>query len=230
MNETSPAVRRVIDELGRAIRRDHQRRRRRHKAIKLGGLSAVALAGLCTAALAAGGVFREVETTTSVAEVQLPENVTIQAVDSFPEFVGTTSPTGFVTRTADAHWGQFFYHVTGGEAPELGCGYSTPPTNNVYITSQRPLSEQEITSLLKPNGETKSVVEQRRPPWITSTSDGCANPGIAGQPGAPGEAPAPGKAAVATPTSTTTPILVHTKIKVQLDEAPTTTSPTTRSK
>jgi hypothetical protein len=217
MNDTSPAVRCVIDELGRAIRRDHQHRRRR-KAIKLGGLSAVALAGLSTAALAATGAFREVETTTSVPEVQLPQDVTIQAVDSFPEFVGTASPNGFVTRTADAQWGQFFYHVTGGQAPELGCGYPTPPTNNVYITSRRPLSEQEITSLLKPNGETKSVVEQRRPAWITSTSDGCANPGIAGQPGTPDEAPAPGKAAVATPASTTTPILVHTKVRVQLGE------------
>jgi hypothetical protein len=214
----------VIDELGRAIRRDHLRRRRRRRAIRLGGLSAVALAGLSTAALAAGGVFTEVETTTSVAEVQLPEDVTIQAVDSFPEFVGTASPNGFVTRTADARWGQFFYHVTGGEAKELGCGYATVPTNNVYITSRRALSEQEITSLLKPDGETKSVVEQRRPAWITSTSDGCANPGIAGQPGTPGEAPAPGKGAVATPASATTPILVHTKVTVQLGTPPSTTA------
>lgn len=224
MNEPTPPVRAIIAEVSEAIRRDHRRRTRRRHVLRTAGFGSLGLVGISTAALAAGGAFREVETVTPVGEVELPQSVTIQAVDSFPEFVGTASPSGFVTRTPDAKWGSYFYHVTGGQAPELGCGYATVPTNNVYITSKRPLSEQEIRSLLKPDGEEET--RKRRPPWITSTSDGCANPGIAGQPGTAEEPPRPGKAAVTTPTSTTTRILIRTQTRVPITP-PATTTPTT---
>jgi hypothetical protein len=112
--------------------------------------------------------------------------------------------------------------VTGGEARELGCGTPTILTNNIYITSKRALSEQEILALLEPDGQLKPMVLPSgetnpgaiRPPWITSTSDGCPNPGVAGQPGSAGETPTPDKAAVKTPPSTTTKILIRTKKRV----------------
>ncbi len=224
MNESTLPVRAVIAELGEAVRRDHRRRSRRRRALRGGGMSVLAVAGLSTAALAAEGAFREVETVTPVGEVELPQHVTIQAVESFPEFVGRATSNGFVTRSGDARWGHYLYHVTGGEARDLGCGFAGPPTNNIYITSKRPLSEQEILALLEPDGELKPMVGangQReagteRPPWITSTSDGCPNPGIAGQPGTPDESPRPGKAAVATPTSKSTHILIRKTTRVPL--------------
>jgi hypothetical protein len=209
MTEVTPAIRALQAELSQAIRRDHARRARRRKALRTGGLSVLTLTAVSSAALAAGGAFRQVETVTPVGEVELPQHVTIQAVDSFPEFVGKASTSGFVTRAAGGRWGRYVYHVTGGEARDIGCGYAQVPTNNVYITSRRPLSEREIRSLLKPDGELDELAP--RPAWITSTSAGCPNPGLAGQPGQDNGPILPGKAAVATPTSPTTRILVRTK-------------------
>jgi len=226
MNHPSPAVSALTVELSTAIRRDHRRRMRRRKALRSAGISVLAVAVLSSAALAAGGAFKEVETVTPVGEVELPQNVTIQAVDSFPEFVGTASPNGFITRTTDGRFGSFFYHVTGGEARELGCGGSETPTNNIYITSTRPLSEHEIRALLQPDGQLRSPKELERPPWIKMTSDGCPNPGVAGQPGKEGGTPKPDKAAVATPTSTTTRILVRNRTRVPLAGPAPSTTPT----
>jgi len=228
MIETSRAVDAVLAELSLAVRRDHRRRLHRRKLLRMTLLSALALVALSTAALAAGGAFKTVETLTPVGELELPDNVTIQAVDSFPEFVGTKTPNGFVTRAGSERWGRFIYHVTGGEAPELGCGYPGHPTNNIYITSRRALTEQEIRALLEPNGSLKPLVEPDgqtdqeavTPPWITSTSDGCPNPGVAGQPGTPDSLPRPDKAAVATPTSTTTKILVRKATTVPVATPP----------
>src|ERR1700688_1839571 len=100
MNHASPAVRAIVAELNKAIRRDHRRRTRCRKALRAGGASVLTLTAVSSAALAAGGVFRQVETVTPVGEVELPQHVTIQAVDSFPEFVGRASTSGFVTRDA----------------------------------------------------------------------------------------------------------------------------------
>jgi hypothetical protein len=240
MNQASPAVEAIVTELVEAVRRDHRRRMRRRKTMRAGGVSVVAAAGLSTAALAAGGAFKEIETVTPVSEVELPQHVTIQAVDSFAEFVGKASPSGFVTKTGNAHWGHYLYHVTGGEARELGCGTATIPTNNIYITSKRPLTEQEILALLEPDGQLKPLVLPGgeanpgtiRPPWITSTSDGCPNPGIAGQPGSSNQTPTADKAAVKTPASTTTKLLIRTRQRVPIgtpDGATNTTAPTTKA-
>jgi hypothetical protein len=223
MIEPSPAIRALKAELSQAVHRDHSRRTRRRKALRTGGFSVLALAALSSAALAAGGAFREVETVTPVGEVELPQNVTIQAVDSFPEFVGRASTNGFVTSTGSARYGHYIYHVTGGEAREIGCGFAIHPTNNIYITSRRPLSEQEIRSLLRPDGELEG--HAKAPPWVTSESNGCPNPGIAGQPGTPDGPLHPGKAAVAAPTSTTTHILIRKKTVVPIGP-PTSTAAT----
>jgi hypothetical protein len=178
----------------------------------------LALAALSSPALAAGGAFREVETVTPVGEVELPQNVTIQAVDSFPEFVGRATSNGFTTSSSGPRAGRYIYHVTGGEARDIGCGYAQVPTNNIYITSTRPLSEQEIRALLKPDGELDEHAP--RSPWITSTSNGCPNPGIAGQPGTPDGPLVPGKAAVTVPTSTTIQILIRKKTRVRVGAVP----------
>ncbi|HWX45577.1 MAG TPA: hypothetical protein VNY52_09675, partial [Solirubrobacteraceae bacterium] len=223
MTEPSPAIRALKAELSQAIRRDHSRRTRRRRALRAGSISVLALAALSSAALAAGGAFREVETVTPVGEVELPRDVTIQAVDSFPEFVGRATPNGFATSTSGVRGGHYIYHVTGGEAREIGCGFATHPTNNIYITSTRQLSEHEIRLLLRPDGELEG--HAKAPPWITSESNGCPNPGIAGQPGIPNGPLLPGKAAVAVPTSTTTHILIRTKTAVPI-VPPTSTTPT----
>jgi hypothetical protein len=223
MTEPSPAIRALKAELSQAIRRDHSRRARRRKALRTASFSLLALAVLSSVALAAGGAFRVLETVTPVGEVELPQNVTIQAVDSFPEFVGRATTNGFATSTGGARWGHYIYHVTGGEAREIGCGFATHPTNNIYITSRRALSEQEIRSLLRPDGELEG--HAKAPPWVTGESNGCPNPGIAGQPGTPNGPLLPGKAAVAVPTSTTTHILIRTKTAVPI-VPPTGTSPT----
>jgi hypothetical protein len=226
MTDLSPAIRALKAELSQAIRRDQSRRTRRVKTLRTGGFSALALAGLSSAALAAGGAFREVETVTPVGEVELPQNVTIQAVDSFPEFVGRASTNGFVTSTGNARLGHYIYHVTGGEAREIGCGFAHP-TNNIYITSTRPLSEHEIRSLLRPDGELEG--HAKAPPWVTGESNGCPNPGIAGQPGTPNGPVLPGKAAVAVPTSTTTHILIRTKTAVPVVPPTSTAATPTRT-
>jgi hypothetical protein len=214
MTEPSPAIRALKAELSQAIRRDHSRRARRRKALRTASFSLLALAVLSSVALAAGGAFRVLETVTPVGEVELPQNVTIQAVDSFPEFVGRATANGFTTSTGGTRWGHYIYHVTGGEAREIGCGFATHPTNNIYITSTRPLSEQEIRSLLRPDGELEG--HAKPPAWVTSESNGCPNPGIAGQPGTPNGPLVPGKAAVTVPTSTSTHILIRTKTAVPI--------------
>lgn len=223
MSESTPAVRALKTELMQAIRRDHGRRKRRRKALRTAGFGVLALAALSSAALAAGGAFREVETVTPVGEVELPQDVTIQAVDSFPDFVGRASTNGFVTSNGSARYGDYIYHVTGGEAREIGCGFATHPTNNIYITSKRALSEQEITSLLRPDGELEG--HAKAPAWVTSESNGCPNPGIAGQPGTPNGPLVPGKSAVTVPTSTKTHILIRTRTAMPI-LAPTSTDPT----
>lgn len=212
MNEMSPAVQAIVLELSAAVRRDHIRRRRRLRLIRLALLGVLVLAGASTAALAAGGVFHQVETVEPQAEVELPKDVTIQAVDSYPEFVGLKTRSGFQTVNAGPKGAPFIYHVTGGEARELGCGYPQVPTNNIYITSTRELSEQEVEALLLPDGQLKPLTKP--PPWITSTSDGCPNPGLGGQPATPDEKLEPGKAAVATPASKSTRVLVRHTVTV----------------
>ena len=229
MTEPTAAISALRAELSQAIRRDYRLRAQRRKALRVGCTIVLALAALSSAALAAGGAFREVETVTPVGEVELPQNVTIQAVDSFPEFVGRATSNGFATSKNGPGAARYIYHVTGGEARDIGCGYPQVPTNNIYITSTRPLSEQEIRSLLKPDGELEEHAP--RSPWITSTSNGCPNPGIAGQPGIPNGPLLPGKAAVTVPTSHKTHILIRQKRLARVVPAPSSASkpPTTKS-
>ncbi len=214
MNEPHAAIRAIEADLSKAIRREHMRRTRRRKAVRAGAAGVLVLTALSSAALAAGGAFKEVEVVTPVAEVELPQDVTIQAVDSYPEFVGRATSNGFVTSTGTAKTGKYLYHVTGGEARELGCAGNGVPSNNIYITSTQALNESEIRSLLQPDGQLYSPREKPRPPWITSTSDGCPNPGVAGQPGKTDEEPAAVKSAVQTPASSTTKILIRKKVRV----------------
>jgi hypothetical protein len=198
-HQLSPSVQALQAELGRAIRRDEQRRGHRRKTLRTGALSVAGVAVLSGGALAAAGDL-------PVSEIQLPRDVSVEAVKSYPEFVGAASSSGFVTSGGGSN-GSYIYHVTGGSAPELGCGPTDPhPTNNVYITSTRPLSEAEIEGMLKPDGEERT--EGSRPPGVTSTSDGCPNPGLAGQPGTSGQPAQRGKAAVTVEPSNRTPAIL----------------------
>jgi hypothetical protein len=207
MITSSAAIRDLQVELEEAIHRDLAHRTRRRKIFRGVGLSVPAVVAASGVAMAATGTF-----TNTAGQLELPSGIKIQAVDSSPEFVGTASPTGFVT--GSGRGGRYvFYHVTGGEAPAFGCGPSDPhPTNNIYIISTLPLASEFILSLLLPNGELKptdmATKLKEDVAGVISTSNGCPTPGIAGQPGAQGAPAEPGKAGVAVPTSKTTKIIL----------------------
>jgi hypothetical protein len=196
MTEISPAVLALKAELGQAIRRDHDRRRRRRKTIRTGVLSLLGVAVLSGGALASAG-------DVPLEEVQFARGVSVEAVKSYPEFTGHGNEE-FVTSAGSSRAGTFIYHVTGGEAREIGCGPTDPhPTNNVYIMSTRPLTSAEIKTQLRPDGELEG--HSPRLPGVTSESNGCPNPGVAGQPGALHSRSRPGKAAVTVAPSNRTP-------------------------
>jgi len=220
MNELSPAVQALKTELSRAIRRDHQRRRRRHKTLRTGALSLLGLGVLSGAALAAaGGPFVASEPSgPPVEEVKLAHGVSIEAVKSFPEFTGKASDE-FVTSHGSGRSRTYIYHVTGGEAREIGCPFpDVHPTNNIYITSTRALTSAEIMSQLRPDGELEGHAP--KPEGVISESNGCPNPGVAGQPGTANGPVAAGKAAVTVAPSNRTPEILSST-------APTTTNPPT---
>ncbi|HXB66479.1 MAG TPA: hypothetical protein VNV42_16575 [Solirubrobacteraceae bacterium] len=206
MITSSAAIRDLQVELEEAIHHDLTHRTRRRKIFRGVGLSVPAVVAAGGVAMAATGTF-----TNTTSQLELPSGIKIQAVDSSPEFVGTASPTGFVT--GSGRGGRYVYHVTGGEAPAFGCGPSDPhPTNNIYIISTLPLASELILSLLLPNGELKpsdmAMKLEENVAGVVSTSNGCPTPGIAGQPGTHGTPAEPGKAGVAVPTSTTTKIIL----------------------
>jgi hypothetical protein len=199
MNDISPSLLALKAELGQAIRRDHQRRLRRRKTLRTGALSLLGLAALSGVALAAQPL---VASGPPVEEVKFARGVSVEAVKSFPEFTGHAS-SEFAT-SSGSRYGNYIYHVTGGEAREIGCPFPDEhPTNNIYIISKRPLTAAEIKSQLRPDGELEG--RARPPAGVTYESNGCPNPGVAGQPGTPNSNAPRGKAAVTVAPSNRTP-------------------------
>lgn len=222
MNELSPAVLALKIELGEAIRRDQRRRVRRRKTLGSGALSLFGLVVVSSAALAAVGDAPFAGP--PVEEVQFAHGVSVEAVKSFAEFTGKSSEE-FVTKGRETRYGAYIYHVTGGEATELGCPFpDIHPTNNIYILSKRPLTSEEIESQLKPDGELNGFAP--RLAGVTSESDGCPNPGVAGQPGTPNGPITPGKTGVAVAHSNRTPAILPDAVPTSSSSGatPTTTS------
>lgn len=240
MSDASPDRQAVKAELRQAIRRDHEamkadlvsmirrdnpRRQRRRKTIRTTALGLAAVMVLSGTALAAGEAFGVIELGGEVTAVQ---------VSSIPVWDGTTGT--FITGKSED--GSYIYHLTGGSEPYMSCGPTDPdPTNNIYVTSTRPLASAELKEILeaelrhetKPRSvvmkEMKEMKEegklpngakwirrgrhpfisggdnpqgsQKLPAGVTSVSNGCPTPGVAGQPGTPGSSPASGKAGVA---------------------------------
>lgn len=192
-----PFLRRLGDDLERAvedtIRRRSAPRRRLPGAhplrVALVGLAAVALLG--GTALAAGGAF---------GVIDLGGGVSAEQVESAPEWNGLTG--AFVDSSAN---GDYVYHVVGGSAFALACPGEPFPVNNMYVTSTRPLSESELSSLLSveldrrqiPANALKRQLEaelltHRRsgrgsaatpalPPGVISVSNGCSAQGAGSQ-------------------------------------------------
>jgi hypothetical protein len=151
MSETSPDLQGVKAQLREAIRRDHEalkanlssairrdhiRRKRRRKAIRTGALSLGVLLVLSGSALAAGDVLGVIELGGGVNAVQ---------VSTLPVWNGTTGT--FITGTSEH--GSYVYHLTGGSNPTSSCGPTDPnPTNDIYVTSTRPLTSAELKEIL----------------------------------------------------------------------------------
>jgi hypothetical protein len=200
-SELSPALLALKAELGSAIRRDGERRRRRRKAIRTSTLSLGALLALSGSALAAGD---------AIGVIQLGGGVDAAPVSSIPVLDEKTD--SFYTGKPAT---PYTYHLTGGEAIGIGpCGPTDPhPTNNIYVQSSAPLGRETLQEIRETVGDGKMW------PHIpgVSISNGCPTPGVAGQPGTPGSPAVPGKAAVtvapsaSTPRSTTAPAETETK-------------------
>jgi hypothetical protein len=201
-------------DLGRAIRRDYSRRKRRGKAIRVSALSLGAILILSGSALAAGD---------ALGVIELGGGVSAARVSSLPEWNGKTGT--FVTG-GTGH--PYIYHLTGGSAPTLGCGSSDPqPTNNIYVTSTRPLTQGELKEILDQETSHGTASEQaikegnvplgvtevrggrypefssptspsKLPAGVTEVSHGCPTPGVAGLPD-PGSSATAGKAGITPP-------------------------------
>lgn len=152
MIEPSPDLQATTAELGQAIRRDHQalkaqlrqairddhsRRQRRHKTIRTSALSLATVLVLSGSALAAGD---------ALGVIELGGGVSAAPVSSLPVWNGKTGT--FVTGTG-GNGTPYIYHLTGGNVRSLSCGPTDPnPTNNIYITSTRPLTSAELKEIL----------------------------------------------------------------------------------
>lgn len=238
-DELAQAIRRnhkaMKANLASAIRRDQKRRVRRRKTIRASVFTCGAILALAGSALAAD----------ALGVIELGGGISAVEVSSIPVWNGTTGT--FITGKSEH--GSYFYHLTGGSDPNLTCGATDPsPTNNIYVTSTRPLAAAELKEILDSelSHETQSHAtimkemqetrEEKRPlpygaKWlrrgrypmiggghepqsthklvpsgVTSVSNGCPTPGVAGQPGTPGSPAAPGKAGVTVePPGATTP-------------------------
>ncbi len=203
MSDASPDRNAVKAELRQAIRRDHEamkanlahsirrehpsRLRRRH-ALRTTALAVAALMVLSGTALAAGE---------ALGVIELGGGVTAVQVSTIPVWNGTTGT--FITGTSEP--GSYSYHLTGGNDPEAQrCPNDPHPTNNIYVTSTRPLAALELKEILDSelSHETKHVTiavilkEIREgkvpakakplPSGVTGVSNGCPTPGVAGQP------------------------------------------------
>jgi hypothetical protein len=121
---------------------------------------------------------------------QLSHGVSAEAVKSLPEwnatsgrFIPSVEPTA-----------PYIYHLVGGEARGFDCGTTDPhPTNNIYVTSTAALSVEQLKELQQTY---LAKVPGLLPPSVTSISNGCPTPGVAGQPGTQNSPSAPGAAAV----------------------------------
>ncbi|MHB1809048.1 MAG: hypothetical protein ACYCU0_07100 [Solirubrobacteraceae bacterium] len=179
-------------DLARLIRRENPGRRRRKPTIRTTALAVAALMGLSGTALAAGEAFGVIE---------LGGGVTAAQVSTIPVWNGTTGT--FITGTAEP--GSYIYHLTGGSDLEHACPNDPHPTNNIYVTSTRPLAAIELKEILDSelSHETKrvtasevikEVIEEGKAPakakplpaGVTGVSQwACPTPGVPGQPETP---------------------------------------------
>jgi len=142
MTELSPSLLELRGELSRAIREDHQRRQRRHKAVRTGALSVGAFAALSGSALAAGD---------ALGVINLGGDSSAAPVTIVPVWDGATGT--FVNATVGSSaTAPYAYHITGGTTT-TPCPFTNPTryevdANDIYITSTSPLSASELQQAL----------------------------------------------------------------------------------
>jgi hypothetical protein len=142
MTELSPSLLELKAELGRAIRQDHQRRQRRHKAVRTGALSVGAFAALSGSARAAGD---------ALGVIDLTGGSSAAPATIVPVWDGSTGT--FVNATVGSSaTAPYAYHITGGTTT-TACPFTTPTryevdANDIYITSTSPLTASELQQAL----------------------------------------------------------------------------------
>ena len=164
-----------------ATRHGHSQRRR--KLARTVALSLAALVALSGSALAAGD---------ALGIIDLGHGISAAQVSGLPAWNGETG-----TLVAGKANGFYTYRLTGGVARLLSCG-SAPVTNNIYITSSRPLSQSELKGLLdpaSPSGIKPIVFGRTQAMGITSISNRCPAPRVVDQPVIAGSAATHGAAA-----------------------------------
>lgn len=174
MTQLSPDVLDLKLELGRAVRSDCARRARRRRTARRRSAALGAAAVLSSAGIAGAA---------ALGVIDLGGGVSSAPVTSFPQWNGQTWKLAAGGATAP-----FVYHLTGGHAAGVGCGPGDPnPTNNIYITSTRQLTSDELhhISNVVATGLTPNV--PLAVPGVTSIRNAsCAGSVIVLSPGRPG--------------------------------------------
>ena len=174
MTQLSPDVLALKHDLARATRADHDRRVRRRRRVRTTALTLGTLAALSGSALAAGD---------ALGVIDLSGGVSATPVSTFPQLNGETwtmAPGG-----ADA---PYVYHLTGGPAAGVGCGPADPnPTNNIYITTTRQLTTDELHHISNVVATGLTPNAPLAVPGVTSIRNAsCAGSVIVLSPGRPG--------------------------------------------
>jgi hypothetical protein len=115
--------------------------------------------------------------------IDLGDGVSSTPVTSFPQWNGQT--WSLAAGGADA---PFVYHLTGGHAAGVGCGAGDPdPTNNLYITSARRLTTDELHHISNVVATGLTPNARIAMPGVNSIRNAsCAGSVIVPSPGAPG--------------------------------------------
>lgn len=170
-DKLAQAIRRNHQEmkanLASEVRRDQKRRVRHRKTIRTSVLAIGAVLVLAGSALAAGDALGVIELGGGISAVQ---------VSSIPVWDGTTGT--FITGKSEN--GSYIYHLTGGRDISMSCGPTDPdPTNNIYVTSTRPLTSAELKEILdselshetKPEAVLRKEMEEGKLPdgakWVS---------------------------------------------------------------
>lgn len=219
MTEMGPVLQAVESQLMQAIERDQAHRRRRRKALRAGALTAAAAAVLSGTALAATGALGVIDLGGGVSAARvstLPEWDGLKGT-----FVTGGAGTSYIYHLTGGSDPTLNYGPTD---PHPTNNIYITSRRRLSTAELRTVLDEELShetwsdsTVIKDMREGKLPpglhwVKQGRhpvisgpssqpatklPAGVTSVSNGCPTPGVAGQPGTPGSSPASGKKGVA---------------------------------